>query len=104
MRPVAARGEARGEVRGEARGEIEIACGIDVGFSATAATSAISAFAVERRGARARISVARETRVLTSSALDLLVSGREAPLDDDRVRLVTLDAAVTLTEHLAMPS
>lgn len=80
------------------------ACGIDVGFSETAATSAVAVFVVSERAGVASIGVAEPTRVLSSAALDKLIGDRQSPLSDDRVRLVTLDAPLTRTPLSAVPA
>jgi hypothetical protein len=82
----------------------EVACGIDVGFAAVGKTSAISAFLVQKTIERPRIALAHGTDVLSSTALDRLIERREGPLADERVRLVTLDAPVTSTDHATMPA
>jgi hypothetical protein len=82
----------------------EVACGIDVGFAEVGETSGISAFIVQRTIERTRIALAERTMVLSSTALDRLIQQRGGPLADKRVRLVTLDAPVTITNHRTMPA
>jgi hypothetical protein len=84
----------------------EIACGIDVGFSATDATSGVSVFSVERAESVActvRVAVLSPTRVMTAAGVEMLVTGLRPPFDNPRLRLVTFDAPATRTLHAAMP-
>jgi len=82
----------------------EVACGIDVGFAPVGKTSAVAAFLVQKTIESTRIALAHETKVLSSTELDKLIERREGPLADERVRLVTIDAPVTSTDHTTMPA